>query len=59
MSYETGPAYVSTGTDPAYAGHGSWNYSRKAPAPGYPATPDPEYTETPQNPAQGYDQGIR
>ena len=61
VSYEPGPAYVSTGTDPAYAGTAGAGYTGTA-APGYPGPLDPSdpgYTETPQNPAQGYDQGIR
>ena len=57
-SYQPGPGYVTTGTDPAYAGTTAPGYSA-TPAPGYPGTPDPGYTESPQNPAQGYDQGIR
>jgi hypothetical protein len=76
VSYEPGPAYVATGTDPAYAGTAGAGYTGTAapgytgapdpgfaaPAPGYAETLDPSdpgYTESPQNPAQGYDQGIR
>jgi hypothetical protein len=76
VNYEPGPAYVATGTDPAYAGTAGAGYTGTAapghagapdpgfaaPAPGYAETLDPSdpgYTESPQNPAQGYDQGIR
>jgi hypothetical protein len=51
-TYETGPTYVATGTDPAYAG---------ATDAGYVGTAQTDYTdpEAPQYPAQGYDQGTR